>query len=108
MEVKKAKGGTYPLALFVMLMLLLNAYCCDAAILVKSNTTVRCDGQLDKCLIEDNLELELVINPYISRMLANGDHGTPCTDCSKNRDSVCYSECSTTHCRKRNSYDRSC
>ena len=70
MEVKNAKGGTYPLALFVMLMLLLNAYCCDAAVLVKSNTTIRCDGRLDECLIEDDLELEFLVNPYISRVLA--------------------------------------
>ncbi len=68
MEVKNAKGGTYPLALFVILMLLLNTYCFDAAFLVKSNTTVSCDVRLDECLIED--DLEFLINPYMSRVLA--------------------------------------
>ncbi|GMY12870.1 hypothetical protein FCV25MIE_08109 [Fagus crenata] len=105
MEVKYAKGGTYPLALFVMLMLLLNAYCCDATVLVKSNTTVRCDGRLDECLIEDDLELELVINPYISRMLYDEP---ACTACSKDKNSACSGPCSEPGCRKRNSYDRTC
>ena len=92
MEVKKAKGGTYPLALFVMLMLLLNTYCCDAAVLVKSKTTVSCDGRLNECLIED--DLEFLVNPFISRVLAGTgksvgeidkekkQHSPPCTDCT--------------------------
>ena len=42
MEVQKAKGGIYPVAFFVMLMLI-NAHCSGAAVLVKSNASVRCD-----------------------------------------------------------------
>ena len=115
MEVKNAKGGTYPLALFVMLMLLLNAYCCDAAVLVKSNTTVRCNGRLDECLIEDDLELEFLINPYISRVLAGTGESVgeddfkaespPCSaSCSGNPDQSCI-ECSRT-CRVGSLYHR--
>ena len=103
MEVKYAKGGTIPLALFVMLMLLLNP-CCGAAVIVKSNNTVICDGRLHECLIEDDLELELVINPYISRMLKYD--AAVCSDCSKNKDSACTDPCSTKDCIKRNLYDR--
>ena len=119
MEVKKAQGGTYPLALFVMLMLLLNAYCSDAAVLVKSNTTVRCDGRLDECLIEDDLELEFLINPYISRVLAGTgksvgeidakkDSGKTCgTGCTQDATHSCR-PCSDLKCQKGNAYDRQC
>jgi hypothetical protein len=92
MEVKNAKGGTYPLALFVMLILLFNAYRCGAAVLVKGNTTVHCNGRLDECLIEDELDLVFLTNPYISRILDDGKHyksvdavnngNKPCTACS--------------------------
>ena len=72
MEVQKKKGGLYPVALlsFVMLILL-NAYCCNAAVVVKSNTTtVRYNnGRLEESLIEYDLELEFLMNPYISRVL---------------------------------------
>ncbi|GMY12869.1 hypothetical protein FCV25MIE_08111 [Fagus crenata] len=119
MEVKKAKGGTYPLALFVMLMLLLNAYCSDAAVLVKSNTTVRCDGRLDECLIEDDLELEFLINPYISRVLAGTgksvveidakkDSGKTCgTGCTDDAGHPCR-PCSDANCQKKSPYRRGC
>ncbi|KAF3953219.1 hypothetical protein CMV_021318 [Castanea mollissima] len=73
MEVQKGKGGMYPLAIsFVMVMLLINAYCCaGAAVVVESNTTtVRYNGRLEESLIEYDLELEFLMNPYISRMLA--------------------------------------
>jgi hypothetical protein len=72
MEVYNTKGVImYPLAFFAMLILL-NGYCCAAAaVLVKSNTTFRCDGRLDECLIEDDLELEFLMNPYVSRVLAD-------------------------------------
>ena len=74
MEVQKGKGGIYPLAFFVMLMLLINGYCCaGAVVLVKSNvTTVRYNDRLEESLIEYDLELEFLMNPYISRMLGNG------------------------------------
>ncbi|KAB1211542.1 hypothetical protein CJ030_MR6G013284 [Morella rubra] len=72
MEVHKRKGGVffYHLAFFVMLILL-DSYCCGAAVLVKSNSSFRCDGRLDECLIEEDLELEFLMNPYVSRILAN-------------------------------------
>ncbi|GMY14039.1 receptor-like protein kinase feronia [Fagus crenata] len=67
MEVYNRKGGTYPVALLVM-MLILNAYCCDSSVLVESNTTSPCNGRLAECLIEDSSELE--VNPYTRRQLA--------------------------------------
>jgi hypothetical protein len=74
MEVYNTKGVIimYPLAVFaIMLMILLNGYgCAAAAALVKTNTTFRCDGRLDECLIEDDLQLEFLMNPYVSRVLA--------------------------------------
>jgi hypothetical protein len=66
MEVYNRKGGTYPVALLVM-MLILNAYCCDSSVLVESNTTSPCNGRLAECLIEDSSELE--VNPYTSQLL---------------------------------------
>ena len=95
MEVQKGKGGIYPLAIsFVMVMLLINAYCCaGAAVVVESNiTTVRYNGRLEESLIEYDLELEFLMNPYISRILQTPPksvtaeslfQGKPCTDCSK-------------------------
>jgi hypothetical protein len=74
MEVYNTKGVIImnPLAVFaIMLMILLNGYgCAAAAVLVKTNTTFRCDGLLDECLIEDDLQLEFLMNPYVSRVLA--------------------------------------
>lgn len=74
MEVQNGKGGIYPLAIvFVMVMLLINPYCCaGAAVVVKSNTTtVRYNnGRLEESLIEYDLELELLMNPYATRILA--------------------------------------
>jgi hypothetical protein len=62
----------YPLAVFAIMLILLNGYgCAAAAVLVKTNTTFRCDGRLDECLIEDDLELAFLMNPYVSRVLAN-------------------------------------
>jgi hypothetical protein len=82
MEVYNTKGVIimYPLAVFaIMLMILLNGYGCAAAaaVLVKSNTTFRCDGRLDECLIEDDLQFEFLMNPYVSRVLAGGGKGNP-------------------------------
>jgi hypothetical protein len=74
MEVYNTKGVIimYPLAVFAIMLILLNGYSCAAtAVLVKTNTTFRCDGHLDECLIEDDLELEFLMNPYVSRVLGN-------------------------------------
>uniref|UniRef100_A0A2N9HSJ5 Uncharacterized protein n=1 Tax=Fagus sylvatica TaxID=28930 RepID=A0A2N9HSJ5_FAGSY len=107
MEVKNAKGGTYPLALFVMLILLFNAYCCGAAVLVKGNTTVHCNGRLDECLIEDELELVFLTNPYISRMLANGKpHPTIKAVQNRNKPACGGTDCSK-GCKK-TAYKRAC
>jgi hypothetical protein len=74
--VYRAKGsGMYRLALFVIMAILVNAYCCaSAAVLVKTNstTTFRCDGRLDECLVEDDLEFDFLINPYVTRILQGG------------------------------------
>jgi hypothetical protein len=83
MEVYNTKGVIImsPLAVFaIMLMILLNGYACAAAaaaVLVKSNTTFRCDGRLDECLIEDDLQFEFLMNPYVSRVLAVDSKGNP-------------------------------
>ena len=74
MEVhQKGKRGIYPVAiLFVMVIFLINAYCCaGAAVVVESNTTtVRYNNdRLEESLIEYDLELEFLMNPYISRVL---------------------------------------
>ena len=83
MEVQKGKGGIYPLAIsFMMVMLLINAYCCaGAAVVVESNTTtVRYNGHVEESLMEYDLELEFLMNPYISRILQDGgSHITPQT-----------------------------
>ena len=77
MEVQKGKGGIYPLAiLFVMVMLLIYPYCCaGAAVVIESNTTTLRynNGRIEESLIEYDLELELFMNPYVSRILQNGD-----------------------------------
>ncbi|KAG6620687.1 hypothetical protein I3842_16G018900 [Carya illinoinensis] len=85
------KGGMhYPVAFIAMLiLLLLGANSCSggAAVgiqLVKSNTTFGCDGRLDECLVEDDFELELLINPYISRILGKQGKGHT-TDISAKR-----------------------
>jgi hypothetical protein len=78
MEVYNTKGMIIvsSLAMFaIMLMILLNGYgCAAAAVLVKTNTTFRCDGRLDECLIKDDLQLEFLMNPYVSRLLDEADH----------------------------------
>lgn len=95
MEVQKGRGGgIYPLAiLFVMVMLLINAYCCaGAVVVVESNTTtVRYNGRVEESLIEYDLELEYLLNPKISRILtdpkppliyASTDKNHACDPCS--------------------------
>ncbi|KAG6660677.1 hypothetical protein CIPAW_03G121500 [Carya illinoinensis] len=60
--------------MLMMIMMLLDAYCCGASVLAKTNTSFRCSsGRLDECLIEEDLELELgfLMNPYVSRILAD-------------------------------------
>jgi hypothetical protein len=94
MEVYNSKGVMVmsPLAVFaIMLIILLNGYVCDhaAAVLVKTNTTFRCDGRLDECLLEDDLQFEFLMNPYVSRVLAHVDSkGNPLTP-----DSPFFKEC---------------
>ncbi|KAB1211538.1 hypothetical protein CJ030_MR6G013280 [Morella rubra] len=103
MEVHKKKGGIlllYHLAFLVMLILL-DSYCCGAAVLVKSNSSFRCDGRLDECLIEEDLELEFLMNPYVSRILAkngknpqSGNRDNPAfASCGKPNDSPQYARC---------------
>ncbi|EOY03716.1 Uncharacterized protein TCM_018828 [Theobroma cacao] len=69
------EGGLFSLALFVMLMLF-EANSCRAAemLMEKSNTTFSCSGRLNDCLIAEDMELELLMDSHISRMLigANG------------------------------------
>ena len=73
MEVQKGKGEIYPVALwFVMVMLLINAYCCaGAAVVVESNTTTVWynNGRVEESLIEFDLELphESLYMPDASR-----------------------------------------
>ena len=106
MEVQKGKGGIYPLAiLFVMVMLLIYPYCCaGAAVVIESNTTtVRYNnGRIEESLIEYNLELELLMNPYVSRILAGGKSVTAGTGNPKRP--VCTGSCGT-NCRP---FDRVC
>ena len=105
MEVRKAKGGIYPLAFFVMLILL-NAYCCaGAAILVKSNTSVQCNDRLGECLIEDEVELEYLMSPYISRMLDdNPPKEHPAVNALDPQKTCEGIGCSKQKCVKRNTY----
>ncbi|KAF5457628.1 hypothetical protein F2P56_021717 [Juglans regia] len=125
---RKQGGMHYPLAFIAMLiLLLLNANsCCGGAavgILVKSNssTTFGCDGRLDECLMEEDLELELLINPYISRILGAGHSSTggtqnpnkPALPCGKPEDP--YSKCigkknvnKESHCSKYNRGPSNC
>ncbi|KAG6720835.1 hypothetical protein I3842_03G082400 [Carya illinoinensis] len=78
----KTKVGSgrmhHDLAFFAMLIILFNAYCCNASVIVKSNSSFQCNGRLDECLFEEELELELLMNPYVSRMLI--DYPRPKTD----------------------------
>ncbi|KAJ9173181.1 hypothetical protein P3X46_016344 [Hevea brasiliensis] len=49
---------------------------CRAAFLQKSNTTFGCeDGNLGECLIANDLELEVLMDSYITRIL--GDTADP-------------------------------
>ncbi|XP_041005750.1 uncharacterized protein LOC121250638 [Juglans microcarpa x Juglans regia] len=95
--------------LLMMIMILLNAYCCSVVVVGKSNTSVQCSGsRLDECLIDEDLELELgfLINPYVSRMLAdhgpksrpNSSNNKPAFNepCGKSGDAG-YSECIAKH-----------
>ena len=110
MEVQKGKGGIYLLAiLFVMVMLLINVYCCaGAAVVVESNTTtVRYNnGRIEESLIEYGLELELLMNPYVSRILAQGtSYGNAALDSKR---SVCTPGSSCTAGAGCSTYERGC
>ncbi|KAG6682776.1 hypothetical protein I3843_03G116600 [Carya illinoinensis] len=110
MEVCNPKGGrtATPATLLMMMMMVLNAYCSSAAALAKSNTSFRCSsGRLDECrLIEEDLELELelefLMNPYESRILAvlqESDSSHPNSNnpnspaCGKPQDGTSSSRC---------------
>ncbi|XWS41013.1 hypothetical protein CRYUN_Cryun17cG0044700 [Craigia yunnanensis] len=77
MRVDQTDGGLVSLALFVMVMLIFNTNCCIAAVLMeKSNTSFPCGGGRldDDCsLIAEDIELELLMDSYISRMLIGGN-----------------------------------
>lgn len=106
MEVQKGKGGIYPLAIsFVMLMLLINAYCCGGAVVVveSNTTTVRYNGRLEESLIEYGLELEYLMNPYLTRILAT-DPPKPVTKQALNPNKPCDS--CTKVCPKGDTYFR--
>ena len=109
MGAQKAKGGMYPVAILFVMVMLLNAYCCvGSAVIVKSNTTtVRYNGHLD--LIEDDLELELefLMNPYISRILqTEGSH--PAEDALHPDSAACTNNECSKGCQKQNQFDRQC
>ena len=111
MEVLKGTEGKYTLVPFlVILILLFYPYCsAAAAILVKSNTTVHCNGGLNECLIEDEVELDFTMNPYVTRILKGGkkNYVTPDTNkanrsrCNAIKSCVGQKSCS-------NSYSRNC
>lgn len=112
MEVQKGKGGIYPVAIwFVMVTLLINAYCCaGAAVVVESNTTTVWynNGRVEESLVEFDLELEYLMNPYISRLLSNnGPHPGKSAVEKPNVPACTNSDCSVV-CKKRNQYDKSC
>ena len=92
MEVQKAKEGIYPVEFFVMLMLI-NAHYCGAAVLIKSNASVRCDDHPSECLIKDEVELEYLMNPYISRMLADPPKEYAGEDAVYKPDKACEDKC---------------
>lgn len=53
---------------FFVLLIFTCAYCCASTILVESNISSSCNGSLDECVIED--DLEFLVDPYLrSRML---------------------------------------
>ncbi|KAB1218851.1 hypothetical protein CJ030_MR3G018272 [Morella rubra] len=104
MEVQNKKGGILlnHLALFlVMLILLDSSFSCGAAhVLVKSNFSFRCDGRLEECVIAEDLELDFLMKPYVSRILANAGKtgplnptkpGVPCGNLKK--DPPAYAIC---------------
>ena len=101
------KGGIYPLAFFVMLILI-STYCDGSDVLVKSNTTSSCNGGLGECLIED--DLEFLVNPHrVSRMLVglSGDSGNreKPFPCGGLKEPYCTMGIG---CNKRDDYDRHC
>ncbi|KAG6721553.1 hypothetical protein I3843_03G116200 [Carya illinoinensis] len=119
------KGGIHTpaliLAMLMMIMMLLDAYCCGASVLAKTNTSFRCSsGRLDECLIEEDLELELgfLMSPYVSRILletgtgSTGNSGKPAAKpCGGPNDNVQYCTTNVKPSQKQKpctTYDRSC
>ncbi|KAB1201631.1 hypothetical protein CJ030_MR0G002334 [Morella rubra] len=105
MEVHNKKGGILLCHLaFLVMLILLDSYCCGAAVLVKSNSSFRCGGRLEECLIEEDLELEFLMNPYVSRIVAEstppqtpqpGNRNSPAfpNPCGKPTDLPAYKDC---------------
>ncbi|XVE72331.1 hypothetical protein DITRI_Ditri11bG0031100 [Diplodiscus trichospermus] len=77
MAFQKRKGDF--LLAFAVMIILLEANGCRAALLVKSNTTYHCNGRLDECRIAADVELEfgLVMNANIIRILQGGSNLHP-------------------------------
>jgi len=94
MEVHNKKGFIimHPLAFFAIMLILLNGYAA-AAVLVETNTTFRCDGRLDECLIQDDLELEFLMDPFLSRVLADQTTGSYGQQAVSQPDSSTFDEC---------------
>jgi hypothetical protein len=100
MEVYSTKGFIimYPLPFFAIMLILLNGYAsasAAAAVLVETNTTFRCDGRLDECLLEDDLQFEFLMNPYVSRVLAGNNDTPKSEDAIYNQNKSVFPECST-------------
>ncbi len=101
------KGGIYPLAFFVMLILF-STYCDGSDVLVESNTTSSCNGGLGECLIED--DLEFLVNPHrVSRMLiqySGKSLENSAIPCGRPGDIKAYRCYKKLKCDRRGVYDR--
>ena len=82
------------------MLMLINTHCCGAAFLVKSKAPVRCNDHPSECLIKDKVELEYLMNPYISQMLADPPKEHPSEDAVYKPDKACEDECSNHRCLK--------
>ena len=67
----------FSLALVVMMMILLKPNCGRAAAVLKSNTTYQCNGLLNECRIEEDLESELdfLMDSNVIRILQAANNG---------------------------------
>lgn len=98
---------------FCVLRFFTCAYCCASTILVESNTSSSCNGNLDECVIED--DLGFLVDPYLrSRLLKSSGRTGRTNDptnhffpCRRNRDPKQYNDC-INGCVKPNDYNRRC